>query len=87
MGLQRKGISHAYGMEDDKNLTSKLDCKEIKINNIKERFAIQSPGNFFFSSLEREPRELGNFKWFIAGIWDWLVEVGTLKGLRHGCVF
>lgn len=59
-------------------LTSKLDCKEIKINKIKERLAIQSPGN-----LEKSV----NFKWFIAGIWGWLVEVGTVKGLTHAQVW
>lgn len=33
----KDSISHAYEVEDVKRLTSKLDCKEIKINKIKER--------------------------------------------------
>lgn len=73
-------------MEDDKRLTSKLDCKEIKINKIKEKPAIQSPGSSP-PPLKGNLENSVNFKWFILRIWGWLAEVGTLKGPMHGCVF
>lgn len=65
-----------------------MDCKEIKINKITERLVIQSPGNFP-PTLKENLEKSVNFKWFIAGIWDWLVGVGTVKGLMHAyvCVF
>lgn len=49
-------------MEDDKRLTSKLDCKEIKINKIKEKPAIQSPGSSPPPAPQREPGEFSEFQ-------------------------